>query len=161
MTGWDYLAFVNDAQRSTPFPRPELKNTTISYCSKLEFEENALAKSVRNLSKGMLQKLGIIGCLLSDKPIQIFDEPMSGLDPKARVLFRDVVREQKSRNKTILLCTHILNDIETLCDRVGVLDHGKLLYVGSPAQCCTQFGAPDLEQAFLACLEKALIYKRK
>jgi ABC-2 type transport system ATP-binding protein len=79
---------------------------------------------------------------------------MSGLDPKARALFRSVIQRLKDDGKTILLCTHILNDIELLCNRVGILHQGRMLFCGSPQECCEQYNAANLEQAFLNCLQQ-------
>lgn len=155
MDGWIYLKYITDAYRA-PL-RPDRRNTAWDnkvreLCERFELAPGALAKNVREFSKGMLQKLGLIGCLLSDKPFLMLDEPMSGLDPKARVLFREVVAELRIKGKTILLCTHILTDIEKLCDQVGILHQGCLLFTGTPEECCKKYGAEDLESAFLASL---------
>jgi ABC-2 type transport system ATP-binding protein len=155
MDGWDYLAYINHAHSERLMQKKELKDSVHSLCDELELDIAALGKSVRTYSKGMLQKLGLIGCLLSNKPLLILDEPMSGLDPKARILFRSVIQRLKDNGKTILLCTHILNDIEQLCNRAGILHKGQLLFSGSPLQCCEQYNAANLEQAFLNCLQVA------
>lgn len=153
MNGMDYLVYINRAHRQKALPKGKLQKQAFSLCDELELDNTALSKSVRAYSKGMLQKLGLIGCLLSDKPFLILDEPMSGLDPKARVLFRTAIQRLKEAGKTVLLCTHILNDIEILCDRVGILHQGQLLFSGTPQECCERFSANDLEQAFLNCLQ--------
>lgn len=155
MKGRDYLLYIYDAHSLRKRAKEDLDKKSSKLCEQLELDSKALDKSVRTYSKGMLQKLGLIGCLLSEKSILILDEPMSGLDPKARVLFRNVIKHLKESGKTILLCTHILNDIETLCDRVGILHHGKLLFIGSAQECCQRFNADDLENAFLNCLQFA------
>src|SRR5690606_30926141 len=108
MTGWIYLNYIADAYRGK---NPAWRDEVHRLCAKLELAPESLDKNVRQFSKGMLQKLGLIGCLLSDKPFLILDEPTSGLDPKARVLFRELIAELRAKGKTLLLCTHILNDI--------------------------------------------------
>lgn len=154
MTGLLYLQFINDAHRLPRLSQQKLQETAEQLCSDLELPADVLSQSVRNYSKGMLQKLGLIGCMLSDKALLILDEPMSGLDPKSRVLFRQAMKRLKEGGKTILFCTHILNDIELLCDRVGILHQGQLLFIGAPDDYCQKYQANNLEAAFLACLEQ-------
>ena len=78
-------------------------------------------------SKGMLQRVGLAQALLSDPQLLVLDEPMSGLDPLGRRLVRDLILRLKKRGKTILMSSHILPDVEHLCDRVGVLNRGRLV----------------------------------
>jgi ABC-2 type transport system ATP-binding protein len=81
---------------------------------------------LRKFSKGMTQRLGIAQALVNDPEIVFLDEPMSGLDPLGRLEVRNLILQLKARGKTIFFSTHILPDAETLCDRVGILDHGRL-----------------------------------
>lgn len=118
----------------------------------LDFETSALAKPVRALSKGMAQKLGLAAILLSGKPLFVLDEPMSGLDPKARALLKQYLLGLRGRQQTLFFSTHLLSDVEVLCDRIAILHGGSLRFVGRPAECCTQFAAPTLEQAYLRCV---------
>ena len=91
---------------------------------------DAAGRQVRKFSKGMQQRLGIAQALLSDPAFVILDEPMSGLDPVGRREVRDLILELKRRGKTVFFSTHILPDVETLCDRVGVIVGGRLRDVG-------------------------------
>ena len=118
----------------------------------LDLATEALAKPVREYSKGMAQKLGLCGCFLSGKPLLILDEPMSGLDPKARILVKRRLTELKSSGHTLFFSTHMLSDVEDLCDRMGVLHNGRLQFLGTPRDCCEVYGEDSLEHAFLACL---------
>lgn len=155
MNGWIYLKYVTDAYKAPVRPagkNPGWGDRIRTLCERFELDADALEKNVRQFSKGMLQKLGLIGCLLSDKPFLILDEPASGLDPKARVLFRQVIAELRAQGKTLLLCTHILNDIEKLCDRISILHQGRILFTGSPEECCKQYQVEDLESAFLTSI---------
>lgn len=88
---------------------------------------DAMKRPLRSFSKGMLQRAGICFALLHDPSIIILDEPMSGLDPVGRKLVFDLVTELKNKGKTILFCSHILNDVERLCDRIGLIVNGKLI----------------------------------
>jgi ABC-2 type transport system ATP-binding protein len=82
-------------------------------------------------SKGMLQRVGLCQALLHDPELVILDEPMSGLDPLGRALVRDVILEERQRGRTVFFSSHILHDVQTLCDRVAVLVGGELRGVGS------------------------------
>ena len=81
---------------------------------------------IKTFSKGMLQRLGLAQALINDPELLIFDEPMSGLDPLGRKEVRDIMLELKAQGKTIIFSTHILSDVETVCDRVGIIIKGKL-----------------------------------
>ena len=82
--------------------------------------------ALRRYSKGMVQRVGIAQALINDPEVIFLDEPMSGLDPLGRRQVRDVVLELRERGKTVFFSTHILSDAETLCDRVAILNRGKL-----------------------------------
>jgi ABC-2 type transport system ATP-binding protein len=90
----------------------------------------AADRQIRKYSKGMQQRLGIAQALVADPAFVVLDEPMSGLDPIGRKEMRDVILELKRRGKTVFFSTHILPDVEALCDRVGVIVGGKLRDVG-------------------------------
>ncbi len=84
-------------------------------------------RPLRTFSKGMLQRSGICFALLHDPSIVILDEPMSGLDPIGRKMVFDLVMELKQQGKTIFFCSHILSDVERLCDRIGLMAKGRLI----------------------------------
>jgi len=118
----------------------------------LDLAEEILKKSVRAFSKGMAQKLGLAALLLLDKKLLILDEPMSGLDPKARALVKRQLKLAKENGKTIFFSSHMLADVEELSDRVGILHNGEIAFCGTPAECKKQFDSPTLEDAFLKCI---------
>ena len=91
----------------------------------------AANRRIRGFSKGMVQRLGIAAALLGDPELLILDEPMSGLDPLGRHLVATIIRDLQQQGKTIFFSTHIIPDIETLCDRVGILVQGHQKYTGS------------------------------
>ena len=93
-------------------------------CKTLDFDIVALKQSVRYYSKGMIQKIGLIASFLSKKQLLIFDEPMNGLDPKARAYFKNHLKVLKTQNTTLFFSTHLLTDIEILCDRIAILHKG-------------------------------------
>lgn len=120
----------------------------------LDLDPEALDRIVRTYSKGMGQKLGLVGSLLVNAPLMILDEPMSGLDPRARVLLKDQLLEAKRAGRSIFFSSHILADIEEICDRIGILHGGRIIFVGSPKDFVAQYAAPSLERAFLLALER-------
>jgi len=93
---------------------------------------------LRKFSKGMLQRVGIAQALINDPQIIFLDEPMSGLDPVGRREVRELILSLKKEGKTIFFSTHILNDVETLCDRVAVVNHGKLVGSGCLSELISQ-----------------------
>lgn len=83
-------------------------------------------------SKGMGQKLGLLSAFMAKVPFLILDEPMSGLDPSARIKLKRMLLDAKKEGTSIFFSSHILSDIDEICDRIGVIHDGKLLYVGTP-----------------------------
>jgi ABC-2 type transport system ATP-binding protein len=94
----------------------------------LTFKEDALVDS---LSKGMQQRLGLARALVHDPKVLILDEPAAGLDPRARVELREILRELQRMGKTILLSSHILSELEDICNRVGIIEQGRLVAQGA------------------------------
>lgn len=86
---------------------------------------------IKAFSKGMVQRLALAQALLNDPDLLVLDEPTEGLDQDGRQIVYDVVAELRARGKTILLVSHVLSDIELLCDRLGVLINGKFAYLGT------------------------------
>jgi ABC-2 type transport system ATP-binding protein len=93
-----------------------------------------VSKKVRALSKGNRQKVQLIAAFASRADLLILDEPTSGLDPLMEVAFRDTVHEARARGQTVFLSSHILSEVEALCDRVGILREGRLVEEGTLAE---------------------------
>jgi ABC-2 type transport system ATP-binding protein len=89
---------------------------------------------VDSLSRGMKQRLGLARCLIHDPKVLILDEPASGLDPRARIEMRQILRQLKGMNKTILISSHILPELGDVCDEIGVIEKGKLVAYSSIGQ---------------------------
>jgi ABC-2 type transport system ATP-binding protein len=90
----------------------------------------ARVRQLRKFSKGMLQRIGLAQALIHDPELVILDEPMSGLDPMGRKEVRDLILSLRDQGKTVFFSTHIVSDVEMICDRVGILAKGKMLAVG-------------------------------
>jgi ABC-2 type transport system ATP-binding protein len=86
---------------------------------------------VDSLSRGMQQRLGLARVLIHDPKVLILDEPASGLDPRARIEMRELLRELKRMGKTIMISSHILSELEEICDQVGIIEHGQLVFSGT------------------------------
>jgi ABC-2 type transport system ATP-binding protein len=124
----------------------------LSTIDQLELERDALDKPVRSLSKGMTQKLGLAGCFLLQRDLYLLDEPMSGLDPAARVAVKSLLRRLAAEGKTLFFTSHVLADVDELCSSIAVLERGRVRFRGAPAELCTRYGQSTLEGAFMSCL---------
>src|SRR6266571_4422025 len=98
---------------------------------RVNLEKTSWDRQLRKFSKGMLQRVGLAQALVNDPEIVFLDEPMSGLDPVGRREVRDLIASLRAQGKTVFMCSHILSDIEVLCDNVAILKRGKLAYAGS------------------------------
>jgi ABC-2 type transport system ATP-binding protein len=105
-------------------------------------------KKLRQFSKGMLQRIGLAQALLRQPELLILDEPMSGLDPDGRVLVKDILLEEKKRGTTLFFSSHLLADMEELCDRLVVIDDGRILFEGPQSRLKEEQANENLERAF-------------
>ena len=119
----------------------------------LDLNPEVLDTRVGSYSKGMGQKLGLVGAFLVDAALLILDEPMSGLDPSARIKLKNELLNNKQAGKTVFFSSHILSDIDEICDRIGVIHDGKLYFIGTPHDFKNQLREHSLEQAFLRVIE--------
>lgn len=120
---------------------------------RLELDPAVLTSRVGKYSKGMGQKLGLLSVFLTEAPLLVLDEPMSGLDPRARVELKNYMQQYRDAGHTIFFSSHILSDIDEICDRVGVIHDGGLKFLGTPQEMKKQFGHEILERAFLNCID--------
>lgn len=119
----------------------------------LDLVPSVLPNMLRKYSKGMGQKIGLMSNFLADRPLMIFDEPMSGLDPRAKIFLKQRMKQAREEGKTIFFSSHILSDIEELCDHVAVLHDTKLLFAGVPEDFREQHQGKTLEESFLNILK--------
>ncbi len=118
----------------------------------LELDPQALERPVRQLSKGMTQKLGLAGCFLLERDLYVLDEPMSGLDPAGRLAVKSVLTRLQRDGRTLFFTSHVLADIEELCSTIAVLDRGRLRFRGAPSELRRRYAEENLERAFLKCI---------
>jgi len=119
----------------------------------LDLDPDVLDSRVGSYSKGMGQKLGLVGAFMVDSSLLILDEPMSGLDPRARIKLKDELLANKKSGKTIFFSSHILSDIDEICDRIGIIHDGKLYFIGTPKEFKDKMSEASLERAFLKVIE--------
>jgi len=131
---YDYLTaleFLNFCGRIFNLSASERTERSRSLLQRVRLDESRWNTQLRKFSKGMLQRVGLAQALVNDPAIVFLDEPMSGLDPIGRREVRDLIASLRQDGKTVFMCSHILSDIEVLCDRVAILKSGKLSQIGS------------------------------
>jgi len=107
--------------------------------------EKSRSLRLRRFSKGMLQRVGLAQALINDPQLVMLDEPMSGLDPIGRKEVRDLILHLKEQGKTVFFSSHILSDVETICNRVGILINGRLREIGSVEELLGRYGVKTVE----------------
>jgi ABC-2 type transport system ATP-binding protein len=127
MRGRDYLAFIASVYRMEPV---SAEKKAIDLAKQMEIYD-ALDQYIANYSHGMRQKIFIIGALLHSPSDWILDEPLTGLDPQAAFVIKEMMKKHAGEKKTVLFSTHVLDVAEKVCDRVGIIAKGKLLFVGT------------------------------
>ena len=130
---YDYLTareFLDYCGQLFGLDTSERKKRTSDLLSRVGLDEKRWDTQLRKFSKGMLQRVGLAQSIINDPEIVFLDEPMSGLDPIGRREVRDLIAALRREGKTVFMCSHILSDIEVLCDRVAILRGGRLSQVG-------------------------------
>ncbi|MCB1591717.1 MAG: ABC transporter ATP-binding protein [Alphaproteobacteria bacterium] len=148
LTGMEFIRFCLSLYGKA-LSEDEILRSTES----LALDPRALKRRMHTYSKGMRQKLGILGTLLTGCSLLILDEPMSGLDPRARALVKKMITEMKHQDRTIFLSSHILADMDEICDRVAILHDSRIRFIGTPQEMKRRSSAQNLEQAFLEYIE--------
>lgn len=125
--GIEYLNLIGDIY---DVPRDIRKASIARYLSVFGLED-AAGDLIKSYSHGMKQKLALIGALLHNPPLWILDEPFTGLDPRAAMILKKEMRRHCEEGNTVLFSTHVLEVAEKMCDRVGIIDGGRLIAVGT------------------------------
>ena len=122
------------------YDAPSRRRKTEELLTRVGLDEKDWKKQLRKFSKGMLQRVGLAQALINEPEIVFLDEPMSGLDPIGRREIRELITNLRGAGTTVFMSTHILSDIEALCDRVAILRNGKLAATGKLDELLTQSG---------------------
>ncbi|MEO0541967.1 MAG: ABC transporter ATP-binding protein [Cyanobacteria bacterium P01_A01_bin.105] len=129
LTGWEFLTYTAGL---FDIPRTVYQQRIPDLLDLVGLSRSAaLKKQLRQYSKGMLQRVGMAQALINDPEVVFLDEPMSGLDPTGRYQVREIILSLKDQGKTIFFNSHILSDVELICDRIALLDQGELVCLGA------------------------------
>jgi ABC-2 type transport system ATP-binding protein len=123
----EYLEFFAAAYRITGPDRRKKVEQVLDYVD-LGYKRDAL---VTSLSRGMTQRLGLARVLLHEPQVLLLDEPASGLDPRARIEMRELIKQLRKENKTIMVSSHILPELADICNKIGIIERGKLIWNGT------------------------------
>lgn len=145
LTGLEYLNFMADIYGVDAASR---KAHMEKYLALFELED-AAGDQIRSYSRGMKQKLTIIGALIHHPPVWVLDEPMVGLDPKATHLLKEEMRRHCEAGNTVFFSTHVLDVAEKLCDEIAIINKGKLIAEGTLEELRSGEKGASLEQLFL------------
>jgi ABC-2 type transport system ATP-binding protein len=157
---YDYLTaleFLNFCGQIFGFTKSERNQRSKELLSRVKLEPNKWNTQLRKFSKGMLQRVGLAQALINDPEVVFLDEPMSGLDPIGRREVRDLIASLRQEGKTVFMCSHILSDIEVLCDRVAILKGGRLAQVGSLDELRQQITGRNLVEVVLSGTDEAAL----
>jgi ABC-2 type transport system ATP-binding protein len=150
LTGMEYLKFMADVYG---VPAAKRKERIARFLELFEMT-GAAGDLIKSYSHGMRQKIVITGALLHEPTLWILDEPLVGLDPKSARLLKDLMREHCDEGKTVFFSTHVLEVAERLCDRIGIIHHGKLIAIGTLEELRQGDRAESLENIFLELTEQ-------
>ena len=149
LTGMEYLNFMGDVYQVDAARR---KQHIEKYLSIFELED-AINQQVRSYSRGMKQKLLVIGALIHNPPVWILDEPLGGLDPRAAHLLKEEMIRHCREGNTVFFSTHVLEVAEKLCTRIGIIAHGQLRAEGTLEELRSGETGASLEELFLELTE--------
>ena len=157
---YDYLTaleFLNFCGQIFGFSKIDRNNRAKQLLSRVKLDENKWNTQLRKFSKGMLQRVGLAQALINDPTVVFLDEPMSGLDPIGRREVRDLIAALRQEGKTVFMCSHILSDIEILCDRIAILRGGRLAHVGYLDELRQQVVGRNLVEVTLSGIDEAAL----
>jgi len=157
---YDYLTaleFLNFCGQIFGFSKIDRNNRAKQLLSRVKLDENRWNTQLRKFSKGMLQRVGLAQALINDPAVVFLDEPMSGLDPIGRREVRDLIAALRQEGKTVFMCSHILSDIEILCDRIAILRGGRLAHVGYLDELRQQVVGRNLVEVTLSGIDEAAL----
>lgn len=150
LSGIEYVNFMADMYDVPSNVRKE----RIEKLSKQLDLETALGDKIQSYSHGMRQKIVLMSALIHEPPIWILDEPMTGLDPKASFMLKEMMREHAISGKTVFFSTHVLEVAEKICDKVAIINKGKILFSGTLGEMREHFKLNEsLENMFLELTE--------
>ncbi|MGG4451872.1 ABC transporter ATP-binding protein [Brevibacillus porteri] len=146
LKGLEYVSFMADIYE---VPQEVRGNRILQLADRFDMK-NALGDPIQSYSHGMRQKIMIIGALIHQPEVWILDEPLTGLDPKSSFTLKEMMREHADSGRSVFFSTHVLEVAEKLCDRVGIINKGKILFCGTFAELREHYQSDvSLESLFL------------
>jgi ABC-2 type transport system ATP-binding protein len=145
LTGRENIELFGDLHL---MPKEELKKNADELLEKVGMKKDA-KRRVAKYSGGMMRRISLAMALVHDPKIAFLDEPTVGMDPQSRHAVWDFIKELRKKNRTVILTTQYMEEAEALCDRVAIIDHGKLIALGTPKELEDKHKARDLEEVFL------------
>ncbi len=136
-------------------PKEDLKERTDELIKKIGMEDHADRKA-KEYSGGMVRRVSTVMALIHNPKVALLDEPTVAMDPVSRRAVWDFILELKEKGMAIVLTTHYMEEAEFLCDRVGIIDEGRLIAIGSPKELMEKHNAKDLEEVFIKLTGKKL-----
>ncbi len=150
LTGVEYVNFMADVFEVPAAARRE----RVAELLEVFNLRDALGDLIKSYSRGMKQKIALIGALIHDPEVLILDEPMSGLDPRSAYVFKELMRRRCEAGKVVFFSTHVLDVAERICDRVAIINRGRLVAEGTVEELRRQAGSSaTLERVFLELTE--------
>ncbi len=150
LTGIEYIHLLSDIYQ---VPKEERKKRIKELSEKFNLED-VLDKPMQGYSHGTRQKMMVMGALVHNPKVWILDEPLIGLDPQSSILLKEMMREHASKNNTVFFSTHVLEIAEKLCDRIAIIDKGKILYYGTLDDLKKKYKKNDLEKLFMEVIQE-------
>ena len=152
LTGEENITLMGDMYL---VPKDVLKERVMIMVEKIGMADH-IGRRAKDYSGGMIRRISMLMALINDPKIALLDEPTVAMDPKSRRAVWDYIRELKAQGKAIILTTHYMEEAQELCDRVAIIDEGKLVELGSPAELMEKHQAKNLEEVFLKLTGKKL-----
>ena len=151
LKGIEYLNFMGDIYDV----ESSLRAQRIASLAETFEMRDALNDKILSYSHGMRQKIVLMGALIHEPQVWILDEPMTGLDPQSSFHLKQMMKEHAAKDKTVFFSTHVLEVAEKLCDKIAIINHGKIIYFGTLDDLRAGHGDQSLEELFLEVISHA------
>ncbi|MFW9786283.1 MAG: ABC transporter ATP-binding protein [Candidatus Thorarchaeota archaeon] len=152
LTGEENIALIGEMHL---IPKDVLKDRIETMVEKIGMEDH-IKRRAKDYSGGMIRRVSMLMALVNDPKVALLDEPTVAMDPKSRRAVWEFIRELKAQGKAIILTTHYMEEAQELCDRVAIIDEGRLIALGTPTELIEEHKVSDLEEVFLKLTGKNL-----
>lgn len=149
LTGLEFINFIADIYKVSKEDREE----RIKYFGERFNLLDVLDKPMQGYSHGTRQKMMVIAALVHNPAVWILDEPLIGLDPKSQIELKNMMREHADKNNSVFFSTHVLEIAEKLCDRVAIIDKGKIVFIGTLDELKKKYKKKDLDKLFMEVID--------